>query len=136
MCKSFLSCRKEGSPFLGKQIAATIGEDRFLLFWDLVNRVSIGCALLEDSGTCCDFDRSGQFILVGLMNGSISLYSIDASAAGGASRRPTSRGGGVSSASDSSLITVDLTQVAFRKDRKVQISDVKFRYIHLLYYYV
>jgi len=129
--------RAAASPLLGRQIAASVGEDRSLFLWDVANRISIGCGTLEDSGICCDFDRSGLYIVAGLVNGAISLFSIN-SRVTGPTGRPSSRdscrvAGGSSGSAGSALISVDLVQVAFRKDRKTHISDVKFRYSFIVY---
>eukprot|EP00606_Chrysophyceae_sp_TOSAG23-5_P000725 GSChrysophyteH2.ASY1.ANO1.670.1 assembled CDS len=79
-------------------LLATTGDDRRLSIWDPERRCLSARTILPAASRCVDFHRSAQFIVCGTMSGSVHVYAMQ----------------------------YTLTEVAFRRDFREAVSDVKF----------
>ena len=90
----------------GGRLVATTGDDRRLCVWDTSSYTLLASVALKSGSHCCHFDQFSQFIAVGSNSGGVSVYSLW--------QKPPRQAHG------------SLSEVAFRKDCKEEMSDVKF----------
>ena len=94
----------ERSTVIGGPIVGTVGDDRALCVWNAGDHAFLGRRILAAAGRCCHFDKYCNFVIVGMVDGGISLFSLDF---------------------DSNL-ALTFKEVCFRKDCKSEISEVRF----------
>lgn len=93
----------------------TGGEDRFISVWSLDTKALVCRRRLQASPRCCSFDKTNQFLAVGMSRGLVALHYFNFRGVGGAGSQK--KGGGGSSISD---------VLASRLDCAEAISDIKF----------
>lgn len=87
----------------GGQLVVTAGDDRKLCVWDALSKTLVCKTSTSAAARCCHIDKSSSFIAVGTSSGSISVLGL------------TPLKG-----------YYQLSELAYRKDSKDVISDIKF----------
>ncbi len=117
-------------------LLATTGDDRRLSIWDPERRCLSARTILPAASRCVDFHRSAQFIVCGTMSGSVHVYAMVVDNRRSAAATPASAGKGAVMAPATRMAREQaehrrskqytLTEVAFRRDFREAVSDVKF----------
>jgi len=55
-------------------IFATIGEDKYLKYWDFQSNKPIQIKYLTHYPTICKFSPDGEYLVIGFKNGNLQIY--------------------------------------------------------------